>query len=444
MSENQMKRVTRTVAIVAFLHVISFIQTAQACRPNLDIESDLNVDGELWSRLVRNSATNEPDVHLIDNAGNIWFSGRNCVPGYGAGVAIYDANGLALNSVGFENYSSARVDRLLLAKDGSVFAAGFRNSEYEEENGQRGVFLYKLDENGSSLRQGFHVSRTYDGAEAVFETASGEIVVISNVGTRNAGQDVEIIRFDRELNVLEALRSFSPGDDIAYHAAITQNENIWVVGKKWTGKPETGIKAWIALYTPSGKLLRERFIGDNGHPSALDVVISTSDGGAWAAGHIGGKKNAVLIRVNSKGKIVRKVELELDIPPNGDNPLAFVKINPLALAYGLQRITDMAETADGGILAVGYTVHPKTGQFDVLVVRVDPSGKLMQSKSFGTLGGDIASSIFPVGDGSYLVAGATTNGEHKASITDWYGWLFKVGPNGEIPDFVNLQNSVLP
>jgi len=63
------------------------------------------------------------------------------------------------------------------------------------------------------------------------------------------------------------------------------------------------------------------------------------------------------------------------------------------------------QTADGGYIVAGYTLSFGAGSSDFWILKLDPSGKLIWTKTYGEDGIDIAKCIEQTSDGGYIVAG---------------------------------------
>ncbi len=77
---------------------------------------------------------------------------------------------------------------------------------------------------------------------------------------------------------------------------------------------------------------------------------------------------------------------------------------------GTEMITSSCNASDGGIILAGYTNSVGSGDFDVLVIKIDNSGNISWSFAYGGTGVDQANSIFPTTDGGYILTGNTTSG----------------------------------
>ncbi|MBO6797277.1 hypothetical protein [Maricaulis sp.] len=406
--------------------------TAQGatCQIPPDLESTVNAGGEYWSRLIETVIVDEPSSLAVDNSGRIWVVGRGCEASGGARIVRLSQAGEILDDHGYGQGVIARWGRVSVAADGQVWTAGFYSDFYSQPRGPEGLFVYSFTEAEPEPDRGFHESMTYNGAEALLPLEGGGMFVVQSVGSARGaeqptGQDVEIIRFSDSLNPVWTYRSHSPGDDMARSAALTPDGEIWVVGKKSTGNPRTGIRAWIGRFDREGNPLFERFFGTGSYSASFDAVLATEDGGAWMAGAVGGLAQTVLIRVDADGEVLHEVELDLSLPSRGTNPVA--------LGLGMQRVTGLAATPEGGVFAVGHTSDPQSGELDALLVWISSDGELIRVETFGSSGSDHARAVYMLEDGSALVAGATTNGEPVMDRRGWYGWLFRVGPNGELP-----------
>lgn len=62
-------------------------------------------------------------------------------------------------------------------------------------------------------------------------------------------------------------------------------------------------------------------------------------------------------------------------------------------------------TADGGFLIAGATSSSGAGSRDVFLVRTDPNGNLLWTKTHGGMSSDGARSIEPTSDGGYIISG---------------------------------------
>ncbi|MBN2225935.1 MAG: DJ-1/PfpI family protein [candidate division Zixibacteria bacterium] len=78
----------------------------------------------------------------------------------------------------------------------------------------------------------------------------------------------------------------------------------------------------------------------------------------------------------------------------------------------------LCETDNGDIIIAGYTDSFGAGEEDVYVVRIDPNGNELWSKTYGGERYELANSIVPTGDGNYLIGAST--GTFGKGNSDFY------------------------
>jgi len=131
------------------------------------------------------------------------------------------------------------------------------------------------------------------------------------------------------------------------------------------------------------------------------ALLQTSDGGFILAGYSfsfgASYANAYLVRTDAAGSML------------------------WSNAYGgpgWEYLLSVAETADGGFVAAGYSTSSGAGSMDMYLLRVDAQGKELWSHTFGGAGQDVAQAVTVTPEGSLLVAGYTNS--HGAGKDDIY------------------------
>ena len=83
-------------------------------------------------------------------------------------------------------------------------------------------------------------------------------------------------------------------------------------------------------------------------------------------------------------------------------------------------------TEDGNFMIVGYTASYGAGSNDVWLLKIDNSGNLIWSKTYGGVGDDEGKEIIPTSDGNYVIVGRT----NYTSGPNFDGFLKKINPSG--------------
>ena len=154
-----------------------------------------------------------------------------------------------------------------------------------------------------------------------------------------------------------------------------------------------------------------RTFGGIGDDSA-EAIRQTSDGGYIVAGYtnsfIGaGPKDIYLIKADAFGNTLWMKTFHLG-ETNGDN-----------IGNSVQ------QTSDGGYIIAG-TAAIGVNDLDICLIKTDPSGNAVWTKTFGGTGIEFASAVQQTSDGGYIIAGGTDSfgaGDNNA-------YLVKTDPSG--------------
>jgi hypothetical protein len=101
--------------------------------------------------------------------------------------------------------------------------------------------------------------------------------------------------------------------------------------------------------------------------------------------------------------------------------------------YGGARVeypNNMLATPDGNYLIVGYSQSFGGGDMDVYLMKVDPNGNEIFTKTYGGFGNEEGKEIIATGDGNYIIVGASNS--YTGSSTNNDIQLFKIDPNGTL------------
>ena len=122
----------------------------------------------------------------------------------------------------------------------------------------------------------------------------------------------------------------------------------------------------------------------------VQAMQPTSDGGFILAGYTfsfgHGYANGYLLRTDASGNLL------------------------WSNAYGgagWEYLHAVAETADGGFVAAGYTTSTGAGGMDMYLLRVDAQGSLLWERTFGGAGIDVAKGVAVDAQGNLVLAGYT-------------------------------------
>jgi hypothetical protein len=88
----------------------------------------------------------------------------------------------------------------------------------------------------------------------------------------------------------------------------------------------------------------------------------------------------------------------------------------------------MIPTADGNYFLIGFSQSYSSGDADIYLLKINPSGDLIWSKTYGGSGNDYGKDIIQTSDGNYLIVGWS----NSPSMADQNANLIKIDPAGTV------------
>lgn len=289
--------------------------------------------------------------------------------------------------------------------------------------------------------------KTFGGADeelirGVCATSDGGVIVVGNTKSsgdditdkRYAQEDIWLSKYDVNGNLVWSKTYGGNLDDLGYSVIENSDSSLTVAGYSKSSDGDVpsnlGMHDFFIFKTDaSGNLIWKKSYGFMSHDHA-HKIISTSDGGYFVTGYadysgIGRSTNSILhgvgeyygIKLNALG------EKEWDVYFGGTQN---------------DRVFDVVETRDNGLIMVGYSesndfdVTDNHGSYDYWVIKVNSTGGLVWKKSFGGEGLDQATGIAKSINNTYLITG-TSNSVH-GDITSNKGsndvWVICINDNG--------------
>jgi len=119
-------------------------------------------------------------------------------------------------------------------------------------------------------------------------------------------------------------------------------------------------------------------------------LIQTSDGGYAIAGYTesfgAGEKDVYVVKLDANGNLQWTKTIGGPESEEGNS---------------------LIQTSDGGYAIAGYTTSFGAGEWDVYVVKLDANGNLQWTKTIGGKGWDVGISLIQTSDGGYAITGLT-------------------------------------
>jgi len=268
------------------------------------------------------------------------------------------------------------------------------------------VWLIKTDENGDTLWTVIEGGIDDDEANDVIETEDGYFVAVGT--TRSYGQgsaDVYLVETSPNGDTIWDDTFGGYSNDYGY--ALQETDEGYILATSSASFGSGSSDAWLVNIDWEYEILWHNSFGGSAHDNAYDVQL-TFNGGYISAGSTEsfgpGDESFFLVKTDS----------------NGDSLWAKV--------YGgtdKDRCMSVKQTPNGGYIMAGHTKSFGAGNFDWYIVRTDPYGDTLWTKTFGGIGVDECFDIQITSDGGYIIAGATRS--FGAGNSDF--WLIKMGPD---------------
>ncbi len=259
-------------------------------------------------------------------------------------------------------------------------------------------------------------AKTYGGndsdyAISIQQTEDGGYIVAGDTYSFGAGsKDVWVIKLDAAGNIEWQKAYGGTSHDNTYAIQQTQDNGYIIAGRTLSFGVSSG-DAWLIKLDSYGSIEWEKAYGGDYEDYAY-AVQQTQDEGYIITGYTlsygVGYYDVWVIKLDTLGNIEwQKTYGESD---NND------------AAYSIQ------QTQDEGYIVAGKSNSFGTGDYDMLVIKLDAAGNIEQQKTYGGDYDDSAISIQQTQDGGYIIAGFAYN----TGTPDCDAWVIKLDSLGNI------------
>jgi hypothetical protein len=275
--------------------------------------------------------------------------------------------------------------------------------------GSTDVWLIKTDANGEPLGARTYGDTAYDRGQAVVETSDGGYVVVGYTTSYGAGgTDVYAIRTDSQGDALWTRTYGGAGSDEGYGIAETSDGGFVIAGSTQSyGSGDYDV--YLVRVDSDGNMLWKKTFGGEESDRGRAVIL-TANGGFLVAGsnesETPGTSDFYLIRTDPNGN-----QVWMRTYGGSDSDEAYSVI----------------QTTDSGYLAVGSTRSYGAEGINIYLIKTNPSGDTVWTKTYGGSEIDEARSVVRTDDGGYCIAGYTMS--YGASASDVY--LLKIDSHGD-------------
>jgi hypothetical protein len=242
-------------------------------------------------------------------------------------------------------------------------------------------------------------------------------------GGSNADRAYSVVETDDSGFVFAGSTMSNNGDVSGLHSNGQGDGDVWIAKIS-----KTGALVWQQVYGGSADDVAHCIIRTHDGGFIVAGTTSSTDGDATGGGYHGGSGDAWIIKLNADGSI------------------HWQKCYGGSLSDGANSIV---QAADGNYVFAGFTsssngdITKNQGGNDYWVAKIDTSGKLLWSSTFGGSDNDIANSITQAYDGSFAVAGYSNSADgditNPMNADDF--WIIKVTTSGTLGWHYNYGGS---
>ncbi len=280
------------------------------------------------------------------------------------------------------------------------------------------------------------------GLIAIGYTDSGD----GDIVKQNPGVEAWLIRLDAQGNKVWSKTLGGSADDYGTSITATLDGNFVISG--YSGSNDGQIPGNLGMHDfliskidLNGNIAWTRNYGFMSHDHA-HKVIATSDGGFFIAGY------ADYAGIDDDGMGNAGPGHEMRGVLHGVGEFFGIKLDAMGNLQWYRyfggtmndRVNDIAQADDGGILMAGYTestdfdIDDSRGSYDYWVIKLHPDGMLHWKKNYGGSGIDQAFAIVNTGYNSYIIAGRSnsSDGDISSPLGNFDAWLVHIDDHGHL------------
>lgn len=285
--------------------------------------------------------------------------------------------------------------------DGGYIIAG---STYSLDKGRCDVYLVRTDTSGNAIWTRTYGGDGWDYGYSVQQTSDDGYIIAGCTYLPDASRyDVYLVKTDPNGDVEWTKTYGAQGCDHGYSAQQTSDGGYIIAGCRHL--LDIGHENIYLLKTdPNGDTLWTRTYGGDGCAHGY-AVQQTTDGGYIIAGSYDVVTDVLLIRTATDGNAIWTKTYGGTSNDCG---------------YSVQ------QTSDGGYIVAGSTDSFGAGNEDVYLIKTDPNGDTLWTRTYGGDGWDYGYSVQQTSDGGYIIAGSYGS----SNAVDYDVYLIKTDSNG--------------
>ncbi|MEW6468381.1 MAG: T9SS type A sorting domain-containing protein [Bacteroidota bacterium] len=273
-------------------------------------------------------------------------------------------------------------------------------------------------------------STTNDWGLARPVSDGGYIMLMDDV-TNPSLRDIALMKLDSVGNIVwkKTYANTSATDD-SWNYAIEAYNGGYLVSGVLNVNTGTPISVWIRTDSYGDTLWVKKGLGghnltktvDGGYAEVSFNLMKTDSFGniQWFKTYTGASGPSYGGYCADKGYIILGETVQFSSGGSGDQDFYIIKADSngnvqwtkvLGGPTSIEYAADIVQATDGGYLALGYSNGYGAGSWDIIAIKLDPSGNVQWIKTYGGANGDWAVDVSVTGAIGYIITGYTSGFE---------------------------------
>ncbi len=299
---------------------------------------------------------------------------------------------------------------------------------FDPRNGSPGVYLLKVDKNGTIILEGTYGYESRDMGFSIIETSTNDIVILAYTRNLDPYGTVRIIKLNQSGVIIWDNTYGFERDEYAFQIIEDSFGNYMFAGTKdgffrdiHKNFKNHDADFWIAKIDPDGNEIYSNFYGSTGHDFGSDI-LEVADGYLF------------LGSTQSSGEGSFDMAL-LHYSYDGDSNW-LETYGGEEFEYGLS----MTNSSDGELFLCGTSAsYSENLSTDIMLVKTNIEGELLWEMSIGGSQDDWGNDVISTTDGGCIVIGTTESfGSGRKDV-----FFTKVSKEGEVETFsIDIEKNI--
>ncbi len=269
----------------------------------------------------------------------------------------------------------------------SYIAVGYTKSKGK---GKKDLWLIKANKKGRIIwNKTFGGKNNDKGHSIIPANDKGFIIAGTTLSKGNGGNDIWIVKINRKGKKIWDKTYGGIADDEIF-SMIPCKTGGYIIGGHTYSKGKGQSDIWIFKIDPKGHIIWEKTYGDEYHDGIYSLK-HTKNGGLICAGYSynkNGGSDYKILHLSISGKLLWEKTYTRSLEDT---------------AYSVD------QTYDDSFIVAGTTFSKGIGAWDIWILKLDNTGSILWSKSYGGSGVESIKNIKETGTNTYILIGSTTS-----------------------------------